>query len=62
VTVFAVAALAADPVLAALMAGILAGMAVATVVGLTRIVVSERAEGVRYYGELYGKRIFSSPR
>lgn len=44
------------------MAGILAGMAVATVVSLARIVVSGRAEGVRYYGELHGKRIFSSPR
>jgi hypothetical protein len=62
VTVFAVVALAADAVLAALMAGILAGMAVATVIGLARIVVSERAEGVRYYGELHGKRIFSSRR
>jgi hypothetical protein len=48
VAVFAVASLAADAVLAALMAGILAGMAVATVISLARIVVSVRAERVRY--------------
>jgi hypothetical protein len=62
VAVFAVASLAADTVLAALLAGILAGMAVASVISLSRIVVTERGEGVRYYGEFRGRRLFSSPR
>ena len=62
VTVLAVAALAADAVLAALMAGILAGMAVASVVSVARIVMSERADDVRYYGEFGGRGLFSSPR
>ncbi len=62
VTVFAVAALAADALLAGVVAGIVAEMAVATLVSLARIVVSGRADGVRYYGELRGQRLFSSPR
>ena len=62
VAVFAVASLAADATLAALLAGILAGMAVATTISLARIVVSERAEDVRYYAEFRGRGLFSSPR
>jgi hypothetical protein len=61
VAVFAAGALAADTTLAALLAGILGGMAVASVLSAVKIGARERREGVRYYGELGGRRVFSSP-
>ncbi len=62
VTVLALVALVANAVLAALLAGVLAGMALAGVLGWTRIAARERREGVTFYGELDGSRIFASDR
>jgi hypothetical protein len=62
VAVFAAIALAADATLAALLAGILGGMAVASMLSALRIAASERREGARFYGELGGRRVFRSPR
>ena len=62
VAVFAAVALAFDATLAALLAGILGGMAVASVLSVARIAAEERRERVRYYGRLAEKRVFTSPR
>jgi hypothetical protein len=62
VAVFAVIALAADATLAALLTGILAGMALASLFSVVRIAASERREGAHYYGELGGRRVFRGPR
>lgn len=60
VSALAAVALAADPVLAALLAGVLGGMALAGVASLIGILVSERHEGAVLYAS--GRRLFSGPR
>jgi hypothetical protein len=51
-------ALAFDPVLAGVMAGILGGMAIMTIVSLVRVAVAERRLGGALYLERQGKRLY----
>jgi len=58
VTVLTGAALAFDPAVAAVLAGVLAGMGLATVVGALQIAAWERAAGGRLFAERGGGRLF----
>jgi hypothetical protein len=63
VTLLAAASLAFEPVLSAVLAGVLAGMGVAGIVSAARIVLWERRRRARLYGEAgRGKRLFVAPR
>jgi hypothetical protein len=54
-------ALAFDRTLAAVLAGALAGMGLATVVGAVRIAEQERREGLQFFRERGGKALYARP-
>ncbi len=60
-TALAAVALSTKPVLAAVLAGILGGMGIASVIGYGRVTASERRSGARLYYEHRGGRKFYEP-
>lgn len=61
-TVLTAIALWPEPPLAALLAGILAGLGVMALVGASRVTAWERARGARFFIEAEGHRVFEAPR
>lgn len=61
VAVLSAAALAFDAAVSAVLAGVLAGMAVATLAGWLQIAAWERAAGGRLYAERRGELVFVEP-
>ena len=56
-------ALAFEPLLASVLAGLLAGMGLAALVSLAQLASSERRDGVELYAEVgRGRRVFTRPR
>ena len=62
VALLCVVALYLNPTLAAVLAGILLGMALAGTATWLRLEVSDRREGNRLFVEYQGKRVFAEPR